>query len=234
MHGVEGLGHLGRIHRGVLRRHPEQRQQRRLRAGKHVQLLGGVLQVAVADHHGIAQELAPARDVIRRVAVLEFLFELRGVRFGGGVIAQHPALAAEELIGLAQVFLHGGPTRLGERAQHVAVVDHHLGRAGELLVEVDLLRAAAGVGEHELIDLLGAGELREVQARAIDGRGVVLFAEGIAPGQILAVEIELLARQRQQIIHSRPADQRATRTGESQLVLRFHSEVVMIEAFSVS
>ena len=201
LHGVEGLGHFGRIHGGVLRGHPEQGQQRGLRAGKHVQLFGGVLQVAIADHHGIAQEVAPARDVIRGVAVLEILRELRGVGFGGGVIAQHPALAAEELVGLAQVVLHGGPTRLGERAQDVAVVDHHLGRAGELLVEVDFLGAAAGVGEHELIDLLGAGELREVQAGAVDGGGVVLFAEGIAAGQILAVEIELLARQRQQIIH---------------------------------
>jgi len=72
---------------------------------------------------------------------------------------------------------------------------------GKLLVEVDLLRAAAGVGQHELINLLVPENFERCSRARSDGRGVVLFAEGIAPRQIFPVEIELLARQRQQIIH---------------------------------
>ena len=67
-------------------------------------------------------------------------------------------------------------------------------RAGELLVEVEAGVLPGRFRQHELIDSLDAGELRQVAAAAFHSQRVVFGSVGIRELQVLAVEVELLPR----------------------------------------
>ena len=62
----------------------------------------GILQIAVAGHRAVAKEFTPPGNIVRRVTVAQFLLQLCNVRLCGSVIAQDPALAAQESIRLGQ------------------------------------------------------------------------------------------------------------------------------------
>ncbi len=195
LHGLEGVRHVGQIHRGILRGQREQRQQRRLIAGERAEFLGGVRQAGVAHHAGGFHVSAPGLDVIGVVAVGQLLSQLGAVDAGGVLVAQHPGFAGEILFGVAQGGLHEVPARLGIGRRDILVVDDFVGRAGEALVEVDRRPGLGGVGHHGLVDALEAGELREVETRFADGGGVVIVRIRIGDFQLVAVELELFLRQ---------------------------------------
>ncbi len=171
---VEGVLHGLRVDVGVVRRQPEQRQQRRLVAGGLHQLGGRVAQAAVPHDVRVLEVGPPLGDEVRQISVAQVFLHLQPVDDGWGVVAQHPALAAEVLIGLLDGVLHPAEALLGESARHVAIVDDHLGRAGELLVEIDRRVVAIRLGQHELVDPLDARELRQVAAGTINRRRVIL------------------------------------------------------------
>src|SRR5579872_1451631 len=74
-------------------------------------------------------------------------------------------------------------------------LDYRLRGTGKLTVEINRRVALAGFGEHERIDTLGAGELREVMAGLLDGSRVVLARVRILLLQLGGVEIELPLRE---------------------------------------
>ncbi len=74
---------------------------------------------------------------------------------------------------------------------------HGLCGAGDLAVEVDGWIVLARLGQHEGVHPLGAGELRQVTPRLIDGEAVVFRGVRVLLFQLAGVEIALLPRQLQ-------------------------------------
>ena len=81
------------------------------------------------------------------------------------LVAEHPLLAVEVAVGVGDGILHEGEAALGECAGDDVRLRDHLRGAGELAVVIDGRIALAGLGQHEGVDALGAGELLEI-ARA--------------------------------------------------------------------
>ena len=132
--------------------------------------------------------------------------------------------------------LHEGPAALGEGAGHDVRLRHGLRGAGELAVVIDRGIVLAGLGQHEGVDALGAGELLQIGARAFDGLAVVVLGEGILFLEFGGVEIELLLRQRHAVgvgaAIARPPARQHRR--EEKLVLLSWCDVVIRYAFRAS
>ncbi len=196
---LEGVLHRVGSRRRVLGDHPEGGEQRRLVAGDQAQLARGVLQVGVAHDGGRLQEGAPLGDEVRRVTVAELPLRLDAVDARGALVSQHPLLAGKEPVGVREGLLHEFPSALAERTRNLLGVDDGLRRAWELLVEIHAGVLPGRFGQHELIDPLDAGELRQVAAAAVHRQRIVLGGERIRGFQFLAVEVELLADQLQAV-----------------------------------